>query len=98
MVCPGTDFVDFWSQSQTVTKSRLLGMSLSIAGANARKSLNRASQPDSQPASQPVSLLMDGTQVQGTPGAFPLTFNRSFTKNVREFAQDSLGGLSIPIW
>ena len=33
--------MDFWSQGQTIIKSRLLGMILSTSGAKARKSLNR---------------------------------------------------------
>ena len=39
----GTSFVDFWSQGQKVIKSSLLGLVFSTSGANARKSLNRAS-------------------------------------------------------
>ena len=40
---PGISFVDFWSQGQKVIKSNLLGLVFSTSGANARKSLNRAS-------------------------------------------------------
>ena len=39
----GTSFVDFWSQGQKVIKSSLLVLVFSTSGANARKSLNRAS-------------------------------------------------------
>ena len=41
MEIPGTDFVDFWSTGQAVIKSRLLGVTLSTSGANARTSTNR---------------------------------------------------------
>ena len=40
---PEISFVDFWSQGQKVIKSSLLGLVFSTSGANARKSLNRAS-------------------------------------------------------
>ena len=39
----GHHFVDFWSQSQKLLKSSILGIILSTSGPNARKCSNRAS-------------------------------------------------------